>query len=307
MKLKKLSLKDKAIFNKFLGLGRHELSVYAFENIYVWKGLFDIYWTIIEDSLCVFFEDKIGCFLYLAPLSQNKKPEVTKKAFQIMNRLNKNAQISRIENVERQDLSFYEDLGYAWQNKSYDYLCRRQDLVQLKGNRFKSKRACFNYFIKHYAFQYLPFSLKYRDDCIELYNRWMRERKTKNPDHIYQGMLKDSRVCLKNTLDNYADLNFIGRVVRINKEIKAFTLGFKLNSDTFCILYEIADLSIKGLSQFIFRRFSKELGGYKYINIMDDSGIENLKKVKLSYHPIKLIPAYIVKRKNKQGHPFSQS
>lgn len=305
MKLKKLSRKDKGIFNKFLGLGRHELSVYAFENIYIWKGLFDIYWTVIEGSLCVFFKDKIGCFLYLAPLSQNKKPEVIKKAFQVMNRLNKNKEISRIENVEGGGLSFYEDLGYACQNKSYDYLCRRQDLVQLKGDKFKSKRACFNYFIKHYAFRYLPFSLKYRDGCVKLYNRWMRERKAKNPDHIYQGMLRDSRVCLKNTLDNYADLNFIGRVVKINQEIKAFTLGFRLNPDTFCILYEIADLSIKGLSQFIFRRFSKELEGYKYINIMDDSGLDGLKKVKLSYHPVKLIPAYIVT--HKQGHPFSQS
>ena len=41
-----------------------------------------------------------------------------------------------------------------------------------------------------------------------------------------------------------------------------------------------------------------ELKGYKFINIMDDSGLENLKKVKLSYQPLKLIPAYIAKRKN---------
>ena len=298
MKLKNLSIKDKGIFNKFLGLSRHELSVYAFENIYIWKGLFDIDWLLFEDSLCVFFKDRTGCFLYLAPLSRNKKPEVIKKVSQIMDRLNKNKDISRIENVEEGDFSFYENLGYACQIKSYDYLCRRQDLVQLKGNRFKSKRACFNYFIKHYAFQYQPFSLKYREDCIKLYNCWMRERKARNPDRIYQEMLGDSRICLKTALDNYADLNFIGRIIRINKETKAFTFGFKLNQDTFCILYEITDLSIKGLSQFIFRQFCSELEGYKYINIMDDSGLENLKKVKLSYHPIKLIPAYIVKRKN---------
>jgi len=302
MKLKNLSIKDKGIFNKFLGLSRHELSVYAFENIYIWKGLFDIDWLLFEDSLCVFFKDRTGCFLYLAPLSRNKKPEVIKKVSQIMDRLNKNKDISRIENVEEGDFSFYENLGYACQNKSYDYLCRRQDLVQLKGNRFKSKRACFNYFINHYAFQYLPLSLKYRKDCIKLYNCWMRDRKAKNPNPLYQGMLGDSRICLKTALDNYSDLNFIGRVIRINKKIMAFTFGFKLNQETFCILYEITDLSIKGLGQFIFRQFSSELEGYQYINIMDDSGWENLKKVKLSYHPIKLIPAYIVRRKNAEKY-----
>jgi len=300
MRLKNLSHKDKGILNKFLGLTRQELSVYAFENIYIWKGLFEIYWSVIEESLCIFFKDKMGCFLYLAPLSRDKKPQVIQKVFQMMDGWNKNKEVSRIENVAERDISFYEDLGYSCQIKSYDYLCRRQDLVQLRGNKFKSKRAVFNYFIKHYAFQYLPFSLKYRDDCIKLYNCWMRERKARNPDPIYRQMLQDSRVCLETTLDNYADLNFIGRIIRINKTTKAFTFGFKLNPDTFCILYEITDLSIKGLSQFIFRQFCSELKDYKYINIMDDSGLENLKIVKLSYHPVKLIPAYIITRK-KEG------
>lgn len=297
MELNTLAIKDRRLFDKFLNLEAHQLSTYAFENIYIWKGLFDIKWLILQDSLCVFFQDKIGCFLYLAPLSRNKKPEVIKKIFQIMDRFNKNKDISRIENIEEESLPFYENLGYICQNKSYDYLCLRSDLTQLRGNKFKSKRACFNYFIKHYEFQYLPFSLKYRDECLGLYDSWVKERKMKNQNRIYQFMLEDSRRALKNALDNYSDLNFIGRLIKIDKKIKAFTFGFKLNQDTFSILYEITDLSIKGISQFIFRRFSSELEGYKYINIMDDSGLENLKKVKLSYQPVKLIPAYIVTRR----------
>jgi len=236
--------------------------------------------------------------LYLAPLSGQKNPEVIKKVFAAMDRCNKNKEISRIENIPQADIPFYEDLGYACQNKSYDYICKRSDLANLTGNKFKSKRAGFNYFTKNYDFRYLPFSLRYRDECLGLYDSWAKERKINNQDSIYQGMLEDSRIALKNALDNYSDLNFIGRVIRIGRKIKAFTFGFKLNKDTFCILYEITDLSIKGLAQFIFRRFSSELEGYKYINIMDDSGLENLKKVKLSYQPAKLIPAYIAKRKN---------
>lgn len=92
------------------------------------------------------------------------------------------------------------------------------------------------------------------------------------------------------------NLNCIGRIVKVDKEIRAFSFGFKLNAQTFCILYEITDLQVKGLAQFIFREFCREMADYKYINIMDDSGLENLKQVKLSYHPIKLVPAYIVQR-----------
>lgn len=295
MKLSKISLKDKEIFLRYLNLTSHELSVYAFENIYIWSSLFDIQWAIIEDCLCIFFKDKIGCFLYLAPLGKNN-PKVLVKTFEIMDRFNKNKDISRIENVEENKIKFYRDLGFDCQSKSYDYLCLRSDLVSLRGEKFKSKRACFNYFVKHYQFEYQSFSLEQTQDCLKLYKKWKEHRKRYLQNSLYQGMLEDNLKSLKVALKNYRNLNLVGRVVKADGEIKAFSFGYKLNSETFCILYEITDLSLKGLAQFIFREFSGELKDYKYINIMDDSGLENLKKVKLSYRPIKLIPAYIVKR-----------
>jgi len=297
MKLNELSTKDKNLFDKFLNSTRHELSVYSFQNIYIWKGLFDISWAIIEDSLCVFFKDKIGCFLYLAPLAGKTNPSVIEKVFKIMDSQNYNREVSRIENAEEKDLSFYLDLGYNCKNKSGDYICRRVGLAKLEGNKFKAKRACYNYFVKHNKFEYLPFSSKYKDECLGLYKLWMSQRKIKSQDRLYRGMLEDSLNCLNILLDNYLALDVTGRIVKIEQETRAFTFGFRLDKHTFCILYEITDLSIKGLAQFIFRRFCAELKDYRQINIMDDSGLENLKKVKLSYQPIRLVPAYIITRK----------
>lgn len=297
MKFNKLSTHDKAIFVKYLSLVSHELSSYAFENIYIWKKLFDIFWIVLQDNLCVFFKDKIGLFLYL-PAQGKTKPEVIQEVFRIMDSFNKNKDVSRIENVERKDLVFYRNLGYEVKEKFSDYLCLRKDLAQLKGNKFKSKRAGVNFFLKHYKFEHLPFKLKDKSACLRLYRLWMQGRQCKNKDPVYHGMLEDSRSCLRVLLEDYGKLNFLGRVVKIKDKTKAFTFGFELNSETFCILYEITDLNIKGLSQFIFWQFCRELTKYKYINIMDDSGLENLKKVKLSYHPTRLIPAYIVTRKN---------
>lgn len=296
MKLRRFSLKDKALFLRYLNLESYELSAYAFQNIYIWRGLFDIGWSIIEGSLCIFFQDKIGAFLYLAPLGKDKTPRLIEKIFQILDGLNKNKEVSRIENVAAQDTAFYQRLGYDCVVKSYDYLCLASDLAKLAGDRFKSKRACVNYFLKHYQFEYLSLSLKHKDDCLELYDCWMSQRKAKRADPFYQGTLEDTRQCLKIALADYQSLSFIGRIVKVNRAVKAFTIGYQLNPDIFCILYEIADLSIKGLAQFIFRSLSAELKNYKYINIMDDSGLKNLKAVKLSYQPVKLIPAYIVQR-----------
>ncbi len=298
MRLNELKLSDRGIFERHLSLKKHSLAVYAFANIYIWRKFFDIRWTILEESLCVFFSDKIGSFLYLAPLAGKHNPAVVSEVFRILDKLNKNRRFAHIENIEEEDLAFFKGLGLGCELKSHDYLCRRTDLAQLKGNRFKSKRSSCNYFIKHNDFKFEKLRLKDRDGCLKLYGLWMHQRKTAVADPLYQGMLADSRVSLEEALDNYSGLGLEGALVRVNKEIKGFTLGFALSADTFCVLYEITDLSIKGLAQFIFRRFSQELAGYRFVNIMDDSGLENLKKVKLSYHPEKLVPAYIARKKD---------
>ena len=111
MTLNKLTLKDKKIFLPYLNLSRHELCVFSFENIYIWKSLFDIRWQFIGDNLCLFFQDKLGCFLYLAPLGKKINPEATLGAFSIMDKFNRNKEISRIENVEEKNAVFYQQQG----------------------------------------------------------------------------------------------------------------------------------------------------------------------------------------------------
>ncbi|MDD5729846.1 MAG: phosphatidylglycerol lysyltransferase domain-containing protein [Candidatus Omnitrophica bacterium] len=299
MNLRQISLNDKRKFREFLGLKEHRLSVYSFENIYIWKGLFEVSWAVIRESLCVFFRDKLGCFVYLEPLSGNGGPQAAGEAFKIMDKFNRNKDISRLENIEEDSVGRYLDSGYACVPKFEEYVCDRKELAGLQGNPFKSKRAAFNYFIKHYKFEYLPFSAAHKDGCLRLYAEWAGSRTVLAQDPVYKGMQEDSLKSLEILLSDFNKLDVAGRLVKIDGKIKAFTFGFALGRDTFCVLYEITDLSIKGLSQFIFRNFCEELKDYRYINIMDDSGLENLKKVKLSYHPVKLVPSYIVKRRQK--------
>lgn len=245
--------------------------------------------------------------MYLSSLAKERRPAVVKEAFAIMDSINKNKDISRIENVEEKDLEYYRALGYLCHDKYPDYLCQRDDLAKLCGNKFKSQRASYNYFIKHYNFNFDRMRLSDKDECLNLFNLWSKERISQCNDDIhppantfdagvYCGMLEDNRKVIKDTLSDYKQLDLEGIVVRANKKIKGFSFGYKLNKQTFCILYEVTDLSLKGLAQFIFRQFCQELKNYKYINIMDDSGLENLRKVKLSYKPVRLIPAYIVTR-----------
>jgi len=294
--LNNLALKDQKLFNKYLYLTRHELAAFSFSNIYIWKPLFDIRWVLIRENLCVFFRDKIGCFMYLPPLGKKLSSPALKHAFEIMDAINKNKDISRIENVEEKDLAYYTASGYCCSDKYPDYLCSARDLALLRGNKFKSQRASYNYFTKHNDFDVRPLYPADKAQCLDLFNLWLGGRKKQNSDDIYCGMLEDNRKVVKAALADYRQLGFEGIAVKVDKQIRGFTFGYRLNNDTFCVLYEITDLSVKGLAQFIFRKFCERLKSYKYINIMDDSGLDNLRKVKLSYKPLRQIPAYIITR-----------
>jgi len=293
-----IKLKDKALFERFSRVGTRELSAHSFANIFIWKGLFNIFWSIINNSLCIFFQDKIGTFLYLPPLGERCSTGTIRQCFSIMDALNSNKDVSRIENIPEKEAGFYRSLGYECACKGNEYVYRRENLAALKGDSFKPKRALFNYFIKHYSYDYRPYVPSYKEDCLALYEIWMSGRRKKSTDIIYSLMLEDSRSVLKVALPNYNKLGLRGRVVIISRRVRGYTFGFELNKETFCILFEIADLTVKGLPQFIFRKFSEELNGYSYINAMDDSGLENLRRVKLSYRPSRLVPSYIARRKN---------
>jgi len=298
IEFRELEIADKEAINYYLHSQRHELSVYAFENIYIWKALYEVSWAIIEGALCVFFKDNIGSFLYLPPLNSDKEHKVVEKVFFVLQKLNSRSAVSRIENVEEKDISFYRELGYEVKYKSCDYLCQRQELAALAGNKFKSQRASCNHFIKHNRYEVGKYSPQDYQACLALYERWKDQRKAVSSEQLYQGMLEDNYLCLRVLLENCLRLDLESKIIKIGDLIKAFSFAFRLNQDTFCILYEVADLEYKGIAQFIFREFCRDLTGCQYINIMDDSGLENLKAVKLSYHPVKLIPAYIV---TKQG------
>jgi hypothetical protein len=169
--------------------------------------------------------------------------------------------------------------------------------VRLQGNNYKAKRACVNYFTKHYTYEICDYADEYKEECLALYQQWAAQRREHCFDPVYCGMMDDSFVTLQTVLDDYPQLECLGKVVKVNGELRAFTFGYQLTADTMCVLFEIADLTIKGLAQFIFREFCEELSAYPHINAMDTLGMENLDTVKMSYRPLKLVQAYSVQRK----------
>ena len=298
MQLQPLTLKDKPIFDAHAHRTCTRLSHYAFAPLYVWKEHFQFYWTLLADYLCIFAKQGDDYFMPILPMPYETNSRTylnaINKASQFMLASNQNRHIARIENVPQEMISCFEKNGFRATLKETEYLYETEALVGLRGTRYKQQRHTYNGFVAKYPSAKLrPYTAADRKACLLLYDKWRERRSEKSDDPIYNAMLDDSRSAHRIGVSHADALGLLGRVVRIDGEIRGYTFGYPLNAGTFCVLFEITDLGTKGLAQFIYREFCKELmDTYRWINAMDDSGLENLKRVKHAYHPIQLLPTY---------------
>lgn len=298
MQLQPLTLNDKPIFGAHAQRTCTRLSYYAFAPLYVWREHFQFYWTQLADYLCIFAKQGDDYFMPILPMPYETNSRTylnsINKASEFMLASNRNRHIARIENVPQEMISFFEKNGFRATLKETEYLYETEALAGLRGDRYKQQRHAYNGFVAKYPSAKLrPYRPADQDECLALYDRWCKTRAQKYDDSTYNAMLDDSRSAHRIGISHADALGLLGRVVRIDGEIRGYTFGYPLGGGTFCVLFEITDLGTKGLAQFIYREFCKELmNTYRWINAMDDSGLENLKRVKHAYHPIQLIPSY---------------
>lgn len=294
--LKTLTLHDKPLVEQYLAASSCSLSACSFPALFIWQDILPHRWTVLEDCLCVFTESPDGLFMPLPPLGDGFLERAVREAFRIMDGVNVNTAVSRIENVEESRVPFFASCGLQAKKKGCEYLYLRSDLISLSGNRYKGKRSAYNQFLKGQAFIYEPYQTGDREASLTLFSDWKKMRQERSTDSLSLSLLEDAASAHRQVLDNHEGLGITGRVVRVNGAVRGYTFGYPLKADTFCIVLEITDLRIKGLSQFLFREFCRELTGYQFVNAGDDSGLENLRHVKLSYRPHRIIPTYIITR-----------
>ncbi len=83
--------------------------------------------------------------------------------------------------------------------------------------------------------------------------------------------------------------------MRVERTIRAYTFGYERLPNVFCILLEIADRSVPGAAQTLFRECCREAAhqGYEFINTMDAFGLPSLARSKRTYGPVAMLASYI--------------
>lgn len=308
-------LSAKKVMDRYLALLDLDTSDYTFAANYLWLSNSSGFYAIIDNTFCMFLLTNGELSMLLPPVG--KKGDVIHAmtaCFSLMDDNNSSPIYSKIEYVDELLVSDFVNTleegteifdmleAYIIERKLVDYIYDAVDLIELRGNSYASKRNEINKFKRiypDYRLVVLDVAL-HGEGIMYLVNKWICDRMKYMPkeeaDAFLEGIYAE-RIAVKRMLKDYNALGLTGLVMLIDGKIKGFTVGEKVNRYTASVIIEKTDFEILGCAQIIFREFVRTLAqqyGVTRINVGDDMGFENLKKVKMSYRPSKLLPKYTI-------------
>ena len=278
---------------------RHDSpAAFAFPYHYMWTALLPYRWMESDHTLFLFAESQDGWFMPLPPLGTGPLDQAVEQAFALMRAWNGPSPVSRIENVmesQRQRLECDEILFHP---KEGDYLYSVEALAALAGDRYKSQRALCNRAAREQAITIEPYRADDRADCALLYRRWAEQKRNGRLDQMGKLLLEDAEPAHALVFREYGRIGLSGTVVRVNDDIVAYTFGYWLTPQTWCILLEVANRSIPGLAQWVFRETCRTAmaQGAVYVNAMDDAGLPGLRAAKSAYRPSMVLNTWVITR-----------
>ncbi len=186
-----------------------------------------------------------------------------------------------------------EDIRFSFKEDRdlYEYLYNVQDLIELKGKKYHSKRNFINTFNSLYSYQFEGYKPEYLNIIDKLIVLWQD-----NKDNYSEY----ERHAILYTLENIeACGNVFCDVLFIDGNIAGFIVGAINKHLDVNIIYKKADINYKGIDAVLLNLFiKKHFSHCRYINMQEDMGLIGLRQYKLSYQPIMLLKKYNMSLKN---------
>ncbi len=172
-----------------------------------------------------------------------------------------------------------------------DYLYNSQDLIELAGKKYHSKRNHISRFMRDNEWSFEVIDDSNIEECITMNEEWCQMNGCSDSDDKVQELLAVRRI-----FGNYDKVKLDGGLLRVGEKIVAYSLGERMTDEVYVIHVEKAFSCVNGAYAMINNQFAKHFcSEFKYINREDDMGLEGLRKAKLSYHPAVLLSKYRAK------------
>lgn len=281
-------LSDKEWVKKAM-LESHNMSCeYCFGNLYVWSHVYKN--TIAKYKDLFVARDGNERPMYLFPCGTGDKKEVISELIKKSENDGFPLEMYCLtpEKVRELNEIMPDKFNFVTMRDYFDYIYKTDDLKNLAGRKYHSKRNHLSYFKNNFNWQYEKITNDNLQDCFDMNTKWENENSEKDPEEI-----KRELDAIKRAFSNYDELGFTGGLLRVDGEVVAYTMGEAICPTVFCTHFEKAFSSMRGAYPAINQQFCEnELMTYTYVNREDDNGEEGLRKAKLSYNPSILLEKY---------------
>lgn len=289
-----IELEDRNWITEKLNKDNRQACEFTFGNNYIWRNIYHMEVAEIFEC-CVFRFQSEGNYCYSFPIGDGKKREVIEL---LIEEARIQGQIQIFDTILEQDKEQLEEwfpgeFVIEAERDNFDYIYETERLINLTGKKLHSKRNHIARFKENNNWTYEPITEENKMDCLAMNRIWCNKQECKwNKD------MANEFCAVQESIEHFTDLGLVGGVIRVDGNIVAFSIGEKLNQDTFDVHVEKAFAEIQGAYPMINQQFvMHNCQNYKYVNREEDTGTEGLRRAKLSYYPDILLQKYLVKFK----------
>ncbi len=306
-----VTIEAKTLFDSHVAACDFLVADLSFVNNFIWLTRMSGFYQIIADCFCLFGlnGNQLGMLLPPIGAAENQMRALT-TCFAVMDSYNQSPHDSRVEYLNPDFAQLLQlDAGRtphlagdAWQLEPAfpDYIYRTADLIELRGNSYKTKRSEINQFGRAYPNHTIErLDRRHHEGMRELFSTWISERiRTLSGAAVtdFLASVELERQGIERALAHYEALGLSGLCLLIDGKVEGFTFGERINPKMASILVEKTNFAIPGAAQYLFREFARTFADCDYINVGDDMGLENLRRVKMSYRPVMFGEKFTLRR-----------
>lgn len=288
---------DKAWVDALLAQTDYRGCDYNFTNLFVWSRAYGQEIAQVNGFLVTHLCGRMGCS-YMYPAGSGDLAA----AIDILAReADERRQPLRLvclttRQMEELDRLMPGRFAYEADRDGFDYLYDIDRLADLTGKKLHAKRNHINRFMDNNpSWVYEEITPQTLPECLEMDQEWYR-RSMVREGAAEERDLGDEGIALRTAMDHYHALGLEGGLIRVYGEVVAFTMGDRLNSDTYDVHFEKAYGELQGAYAMINREFARWVRAkhpnVRYLNREDDMGVEGLRKAKESYYPDRMVEKY---------------
>lgn len=292
----KININDRERFLACLG-SRYCNSESSFATMYMWQHYYDVKYCLDNDIIYSIYCSDDGVYSSFMPYGEKRNSvDTVKKLIDLYKNLDSPLQIRLCTEdfVDFLDKSGEFKFSVTETRNSFDYVYRTEDLINLNGKKYHSKKNHINTFNKKYEYDYVRYNPSMKNECLDFCKKVLSQHYSDNKTAYDAEFFS-----LSKTFDSLSEMGLKCAMLRIGDRIIALTVGERLSSDYALIHIEKADYEYRTAYSVINNLFLKnEFSDTKYVNREEDMGIEGLRIAKKSYNPCHMIKKYTVRIEN---------